>query len=165
MASTYIQDGKTIDFEASANQDAGDVAEVGDIVGVVQEDVDSGDTGALEIEHVQDLPKAAVTVTAGQKAFWDSANEEFTNVRGANKFAGFFVEGAASGAATAKIKLMNVSHAPKNNYAATAAPGVGDDAADGYEIGSLWFDISAKKLYVCFSAAAGAADWNEITQA
>ena len=165
MASTYVQDGKTIDFVADANHDVGDVAEVGDILGVVQEDVDSGDTGALEIEHVQDLPKAAVTITAGQKLYWDSANEVFTNVRGANKFAGFAVEDAGSTADTVKIKLMNVSHAPKCNYAATAAPGVGDDTADGYEIGSFWFDVSAKKLYVCFSAAAGAADWNEITQA
>lgn len=50
-----------------------------------------------------------------------------------------------------------------NNFAATAAPGVGDDVADGYGPGSLWGDATGNALYWCESNAAGAAVWNAVT--
>lgn len=51
----------------------------------------------------------------------------------------------------------------KANFAATAAPGVGDDSADGYSAGSLWLNATAGAAYICRSAALGAADWRAIT--
>lgn len=48
----------------------------------------------------------------------------------------------------------------KNNFAATAAPGVGDDSADGYEVGSTWIDVTANLAYTCVDATEGAAIWN-----
>lgn len=50
----------------------------------------------------------------------------------------------------------------KHNLEATAAPTVGDDVDDGYSIGSIWADITNKKVYVCRNNAAGAADWYEL---
>lgn len=49
----------------------------------------------------------------------------------------------------------------KNNLAGTTAPGVGDDSADGYSAGSLWFDTtsSPKEVYRCLDATEGAAVW------
>lgn len=47
----------------------------------------------------------------------------------------------------------------KNNISATTAPGVGDDSADGYSIGSHWYDVTADEAYVCLDATAGAAVW------
>ena len=50
-----------------------------------------------------------------------------------------------------------------NNYAATTAPGVGDDELDGYQVGSRWIDTSADAAYVCLDASAGAASWSSDT--
>ncbi len=47
----------------------------------------------------------------------------------------------------------------KNNIAATTAPVVGDDDADGYAIGSKWFDTTNDVSYVCLDASTGAAVW------
>ena len=49
-----------------------------------------------------------------------------------------------------------------NKYDATAAPGVGDDVADGYGPGSLWYDATGNALYICESNGAGAAVWTAI---
>ena len=42
------------------------------------------------------------------------------------------------------------------------APTANDDLADGFGIGSTWYDYSANKYYVCQSATAGAAVWVQI---
>lgn len=49
-----------------------------------------------------------------------------------------------------------------NKYDATTAPGVGDDVADGYGPGSLWLNATSNIAYICESAAAGAAVWNQL---
>lgn len=46
-----------------------------------------------------------------------------------------------------------------NNFAATVAPGVGDDSADGYQVGSIWVIPTTKIIYQCVDATEGAADW------
>lgn len=48
----------------------------------------------------------------------------------------------------------------KANLTATAPPASGDDSADGYVIGSLWWDVAADRIYVCADATAGVAVWN-----
>lgn len=50
----------------------------------------------------------------------------------------------------------------KNNYAATAAPGVGDDSADGYTVGSRWIDTTNDKVYVAVDVTVGAARWIQL---
>jgi len=50
-----------------------------------------------------------------------------------------------------------------SNLAATAAPAVGDDSADGYSVGSSWFDTTNDDAYVCLDASAGAAVWKKTT--
>lgn len=50
-----------------------------------------------------------------------------------------------------------------HNLAATAAPGVGDDSADGYAVGSRWIDTATDAEYVCLDATAGAAVWTSTT--
>lgn len=49
-----------------------------------------------------------------------------------------------------------------NNFAATTAPAVTDDIADGYGPGSWWYDATANILYVCESNSAGAAVWTAV---
>ncbi len=50
----------------------------------------------------------------------------------------------------------------KCNFIGTADPTVNDDALDGYASGSLWYNISGTKIFLCLSAAAGAASWKQI---
>jgi len=52
-----------------------------------------------------------------------------------------------------------------NNFTATTNPTTGDDSADGYGVGSLWVNTSTPAAFICISAAAGAADWNQIDAA
>lgn len=51
----------------------------------------------------------------------------------------------------------------KNNYAATAAPAISDDAGDGYSVGSRWIDITNDESYICTDSTTGAAVWNNTT--
>ena len=50
-----------------------------------------------------------------------------------------------------------------NKLDATTNPTVNDDAVDGYEVGSLWFNISTSKVFQCLNATTGAAVWVELT--
>lgn len=71
--------------------------------------------------------------------------------------------GAAADAATFNSPLGQLDAAiGKNNFAATAPPAVGDDAADGYTVGSLWIDVTNDKAYICVDTTAGAAVWKLI---
>jgi hypothetical protein len=47
----------------------------------------------------------------------------------------------------------------KSNFAATAPPGVGDDASQGYSVGSRWYDTANDLAYECHDASLGVAIW------
>lgn len=46
-----------------------------------------------------------------------------------------------------------------NNTTATTAPTTGDDSADGYSFGSIWYNTSTGIVYVCVNDSVGAAVW------
>ena len=46
-----------------------------------------------------------------------------------------------------------------NNLGATSDPNMSDDDTQDYSIGSRWFNITAGRVWVCLSAATGAASW------
>jgi hypothetical protein len=46
-----------------------------------------------------------------------------------------------------------------NKFDATVAPGVSDDSASGYQVGSQWVIPTLKQVWQCVDATAGAADW------
>ena len=52
------------------------------------------------------------------------------------------------------------ANSPKNKFDATAAPTVGDDADDGYGVGSIWVDVTGDRAYTCLDATVGAAVWS-----
>lgn len=52
----------------------------------------------------------------------------------------------------------------KNNYAATVAPAVTDDASAGYAIGSVWIDTVTGRVYKCVDASTGAAVWTWLNE-
>lgn len=51
----------------------------------------------------------------------------------------------------------------KSNLAAAVAPGVTDDAAAGYAVGSIWCDTTADDAYICLDSTNGAAVWKKMT--
>jgi hypothetical protein len=51
---------------------------------------------------------------------------------------------------------------PRNNFAATTNPGVNDDGVAGYSAGSRWFNSTLGLLWLCSSAATGAAVWRSL---
>ncbi len=73
------------------------------------------------------------------------------------------IAAAAGGSATAIgfLKVLGAStigvHRVK--FDGTAAPGVTNDLDEGYAVGSLWFDTTNANVYMCASAADGAAQW------
>ena len=50
----------------------------------------------------------------------------------------------------------------KPNLTATTDPGVGDDTADGYGIGSLWINTTTPEAFLLLDATAGAAVWSSL---
>lgn len=51
----------------------------------------------------------------------------------------------------------------KDNLVATVGPGVGDDTADDYTVGSRWIDVTADVVYVAVDVTAGAAVWKDVS--
>lgn len=51
-----------------------------------------------------------------------------------------------------------------NNYTATTDPGVGDDGADGYAVGSRWVNVTLDRIFECLDATNGAAVWSRTNE-
>src|SRR3569623_3812390 len=54
---------------------------------------------------------------------------------------------------------VSAQFTPKDNFRASTAPGVSDDARAGYSAGSTWIDTVTDSVYRCSDATAGAAVW------
>ena len=55
--------------------------------------------------------------------------------------------------------------AHKSSLAAAAAPGVNDDTAAGYSVGSVWIDTTNDNTYICVDSTNGAAVWLHLNAA
>ncbi len=51
----------------------------------------------------------------------------------------------------------------KSELAKTAAPTVSDDTNSGYDVGSLWVDITNDRVYHAVDISAGAAIWKDLS--
>jgi hypothetical protein len=52
-----------------------------------------------------------------------------------------------------------------NKYDATTAPTANDDSGDGYDVGSVWIDVTGDDAYICVDATLTAAVWNPFESA
>jgi hypothetical protein len=55
-----------------------------------------------------------------------------------------------------------VDYRTVDNFTAAADPAVTDDVTDGYHAGSIWFNTTDNKLFVCQSPTDGAAVWRQV---
>jgi hypothetical protein len=58
--------------------------------------------------------------------------------------------------------IINFLSTPKRNLSATTPPTAADDDTKGYQEGSLWADVTAKKVYICRDSASAAAVWEAV---
>lgn len=112
MATNFVQPGKVIDFTAGATLASGAVVAIGQILGVVINDVASGAVGQAQIEGVFTVPKvSAAVIAAGESLTWDVSAAAFDDnaatpatgdITGAPAVA---VEAAGNGVTTIKVRF------------------------------------------------------------
>jgi predicted RecA/RadA family phage recombinase len=91
MTTTFKQDGKVIQYTASADIPAGKVVKIGNLLGVALVAIPNGGTGSVALEGVFLAPKVSGAVIAqGESLVWDVS---------AGSGAGAFDDNAATPAA------------------------------------------------------------------
>ena len=114
MSAKYWQRGETIDYTATDDLANGDVVNLATRIGVAGDDIAAGETGAVHVVGVFEIPKATGAVTVGQALYWDKAAENITTVASTgespsvvnNTPAGWAVAAAGSSDATVLVKLL-----------------------------------------------------------
>jgi len=101
----YIQEGEVFDHVAGSAITSGAIVVVGDMVGVAQNTVASGEKVAVSLEGVYELPKVSGAITLGAKLYHSSGSVTTNDNSGANVFVGWAWTAAASGDATVQVKL------------------------------------------------------------
>lgn len=101
----FVQPGNNLTLTAPRDLVSGAGFLVGAIFAVASNTVESGDPVAGVTEGVFDLPKAAGAVTAGQKLYWNNTAFNLTTTATDNTLVGAATQAAASGDATARVKL------------------------------------------------------------
>lgn len=89
MSRTYRQPGLILDHSNRSGNAiaAGDIVVMGDTVGIANVDIADGESGAVSIEGVHEVPKVAGTAwTQGDKLDWDASAGAFA--KGATPDAG-----------------------------------------------------------------------------
>lgn len=109
MSAKYWQRGETIDYTATDDLANGDVVNLATRIGVAGDDIAAGETGAVHVVGVFEMPKATGAVTVGQALYWDAAAENITTAAGSSRRtprpAGP-VAAAGSSDATVLVKLL-----------------------------------------------------------
>jgi predicted RecA/RadA family phage recombinase len=106
MAKKYIQPGDVLDHVAVAVLTSGIGVLIGKRLGVALGNAAIGDTVALQVKGVFDMPKLSTDVIAqGDLLYWDNTNKRLTSTATSNTLAGYAAAASASGVATVHIAL------------------------------------------------------------
>lgn len=101
----YRQEGKVLDYTATADVKLGDIVVFGARVGVAEDNIAKGDVGALAVEGVYRMPKkASLAISAGEEVYY-SATDKTVSKTNTDVDAGYAVEDAAADATTVCVKL------------------------------------------------------------
>lgn len=109
----YVQKGNVLTLAAPYDRLSGEACLVGTIFGVATVDVLSGVDAEFMLEGVIDITKiAGVTLSQGDRAYWDDSQKAVVATDSGNSYLiGVATEDAASGDATARVRLNGVATA------------------------------------------------------
>ena len=102
---TFVQEGNILSLLAPYDVTSGNGLLVGSIFGVAATDALSGEAVEAQVVGVFDVAKATGALTAGQKIYWDNTAKKVTGTASGNTLVGGAVRAAASGDATARVRL------------------------------------------------------------
>jgi predicted RecA/RadA family phage recombinase len=107
LATTFVQDGETLDLDAVATVPAGTGKLFGaGLFGIALKDAVSGTASAFATEGVFVVAKtSALAIAVGDRLFWDPAAKVVNKTSTAQQCVGVAVEAAANPSATVKMKL------------------------------------------------------------
>ena len=100
-----VQKGENLDLAAPRALVSGEGFVVGSIFAVASAAAANGAPVVGVVEGVFDLPKAAGAITAGAKLYWDNTAFNVTTTATSNTLIGVATRAAASGDATARVRL------------------------------------------------------------
>lgn len=105
---TYVQPGHMIDITGPADVGVGDIIydDTHSLIFVAADDIPEGKAGAVAIDGVFAIPKAAVAIGQLDDVYWDDDNECVTNVESEGAVAcGIAVAAAAADDATVNVLI------------------------------------------------------------
>jgi predicted RecA/RadA family phage recombinase len=106
MAKNYIQPGEVLDVTLAAIITSGSGLLVGVRLGVALTDGAIGDTIAVQVKGVFNLPKLSTDVVAqGAALYWDNTNKRLTTTSTSNTLAGYAAAAAGNGVTSVNIAL------------------------------------------------------------
>ena len=112
MSRTFVQPGDKLTYTASgADVSAGDVVEIGSMVGIADVDIADGESGTVTIAGVHEVTKAAGTAwNQGAMIDWDTSASAFstgiTPASGDITDCGIAAEAAGSAAVLGRVLLL-----------------------------------------------------------
>jgi len=114
---TFVQEGRSIDHTPASDVASGQVVVQGTLVGVAKAPISANVLGALAVQGIFDVVKAAVAFTAGAAVYWDADGDPVggtagtgaaTTTRTGNTFMGFALAAAGETATTVRTALRSV---------------------------------------------------------
>lgn len=106
----YWQRGETLDYKNNGATaiEANTITPLGNRLGVIGAPIAAGETGALIVSGVFEMPKVEATeITAGADLYWDATNGCVTPTKGTlTVVAGYAAQAAAAADAVVLVKLL-----------------------------------------------------------
>lgn len=103
----YVQQGEVLDAVAPAGGVvSGNAYLIGKAFGVAQASAAEGETFALVVEGVVELPIVTGALTQFSTAYWDDTAKGLTGTVGSNTKVGYLTEAKAAGVLVGKVKLI-----------------------------------------------------------
>ena len=105
MVAKYVSEGKTIDYTAAADVAVGDVVVVENLIGVAIRPIAKGETGALAISGVYELPTDSAEVKQGKAVYWDTEGKKVVTEAEGKKYIGKAAATSANGETVVAVIL------------------------------------------------------------
>lgn len=105
----FVQKGDVLEYTvpAGATVKSGDVVVVGALAGVAVKDGAEGETIALNLTGVFELPKVAGALAQGVVVYWNATNKQVTSTATDNTKLGNVFVAAVNGDAIVRVRLSN----------------------------------------------------------